>query len=140
MLVDRYMQGTEVEVDAVSDGTTLIPALWSILNGLVYTPATVSPSIRRSPVGGDPQHRRRLHGADGPALKVKWHHQCPVRGARKQAFYAISLNPRSSRTVPVLKGEGHQGADDQFGNPGRYAKSLFKSAIRQLRNPSSTLR
>ena len=38
VLIDHYMQGTEVEVDAIADGeTVVIPGIMNILNVLVFT-------------------------------------------------------------------------------------------------------
>ena len=37
VLVDRYLTGKEIEVDAISDGeTVIIPVLWSTLNVQVF--------------------------------------------------------------------------------------------------------
>ena len=47
ILVDKYLQGKKIEVDAVCDGTDiLIPVSWSISNVPVYTPETVFPYTR----------------------------------------------------------------------------------------------
>ena len=47
ILVDKYLQGKEIEVDAVCDGTDiLIPVSWSISNVPVYTLETVFPYTR----------------------------------------------------------------------------------------------
>ena len=49
VLVDHYLQGTEVEVDAICDGKeVLIPGIMEHVNVQVYTAVTPSPYIRRA--------------------------------------------------------------------------------------------
>ena len=49
VLIDQYMVGREVEVDAISDGIDVcIPGLWSKLNVPVFTPAILLLFIRLS--------------------------------------------------------------------------------------------
>ena len=45
VLIDKYLSGMEIEVDAICDGenTSLSPALWSTWSARASTPATASP-------------------------------------------------------------------------------------------------
>lgn len=48
ILVDKYIMGKEIEVDAICDGTDiLIPGIMEHIERTVSTPVTVSPYIRR---------------------------------------------------------------------------------------------
>ena len=103
VLVDRYMQGTEVEVDAVSDGNdVLIPGIMEHIERAgvhsgdsiaVYPPITLSEEIRNTVVDYTVRMAR--------ALKVKGiiNVQYVVH---ENKLYVIEVNPRSSRTVPFL--------------------------------------
>lgn len=103
VLVDRYMQGTEVEVDAVSDGNdVLIPGIMEHIERAgvhsgdsiaVYPPVTLSEEIRNTIVDYTVRMAR--------ALKVKGiiNVQYVVSDGK---LYVIEVNPRSSRTVPFL--------------------------------------
>ncbi|MDR3561067.1 MAG: carbamoyl-phosphate synthase large subunit [Negativicutes bacterium] len=103
VLVDRYMQGTEVEVDAISDGrTVLIPGIMEHVERAgvhsgdsiaVYPCRTLSQGVIDTIV----DYTRRL------AVDLK------VRGVINiqyvvvdDAVYVIEVNPRSSRTIPFL--------------------------------------
>ena len=103
VLVDRYMQGTEVEVDAVSDGNdVLIPGIMEHIERAgvhsgdsiaVYPPITLSEEIRNTVVDYTVRMAR--------ALKVKGiiNVQYVVH---ENKLYVIEVNPRCSRTVPFL--------------------------------------
>ena len=103
VLVDRYMQGTEVEVDAVSDGNdVLIPGIMEHIERAgvhsgdsiaVYPPITLSEEIRNTVVDYTVRMAR--------ALKVKGIITVQY-GVHENKLYVIEVNPRSSRTVPFL--------------------------------------
>jgi carbamoyl-phosphate synthase large subunit len=101
--IDRYLEGVEVDVDAVSDGTeVLIPGLLEQVERAgvhsgdsvgVFPPQTVSPGDRELIVAT----MERIVLALG------------VRGlvnaqfiVRDDGVYLIEVNPRASRTVPFL--------------------------------------
>lgn len=103
VLVDRYMQGTEVEVDGISDGTdVVIPGIMEHVERAgvhsgdsiaVYPPQTLHAKILYTIV----DYTKRL----AAALHVKGllNIQFVVAGGE---VYIIEVNPRSSRTVPFL--------------------------------------
>ena len=103
VLVDRYMQGTEVEVDAISDGVdVLIPGIMEHIERAgvhsgdsiaVYPPRTLSNAIIDTIV----DYTTRL------AIDLQ------VKGVINIQYviyddqvYVIEVNPRSSRTIPFL--------------------------------------
>jgi carbamoyl-phosphate synthase large subunit len=103
VLVDRYMQGTEVEVDAIADGEDiLIPGIMEHVERAgvhsgdsiaVYPPQTLTGNVIDIIVS----YTRRL----ALALRVKGliNIQYVVVG---EDVYVLEVNPRSSRTIPFL--------------------------------------
>lgn len=103
VLVDRYMQGTEVEVDAISDGTdVLIPGIMEHVERAgvhsgdsiaVYPTRSLAPEVIDTIV----EYTQQL------AINLK------VKGLINIQYvvvddvvYVIEVNPRSSRTIPFL--------------------------------------
>ena len=103
VLVDRYMQGTEVEVDAISDGVdVVIPGIMEHVERAgvhsgdsiaVYPPQTLPSKI----IYTITDYTKRL----AIALHVKGLLNIQYVVADGQV-YVIEVNPRSSRTVPFL--------------------------------------
>ncbi|WP_346354940.1 carbamoyl-phosphate synthase large subunit [Azotosporobacter soli] len=103
VLVDRYMQGKEVEVDAISDGeTVLIPGIMEHVERAgvhsgdsiaVYPPQTLAQDVLDKIV----DCTKKLAG--GLAVKGLINIQYVVVDG---AVYVIEVNPRSSRTIPFL--------------------------------------
>ncbi|HWR40320.1 MAG TPA: carbamoyl-phosphate synthase large subunit [Patescibacteria group bacterium] len=103
VLVDRYMQGTEVEVDAIADGVdVLIPGIMEHLERAgvhsgdsiaVYPPRTLSEQV----IGTIVDYTRRL--ALGLHVKGLINIQYVVVD---EEVYVLEVNPRSSRTIPFL--------------------------------------
>jgi carbamoyl-phosphate synthase large subunit len=103
VLVDRYMQGTEVEVDAISDGKDVfIPGIMEHVERAgvhsgdsiaVYPTKTLSPVIINTIV----DYTTRL--AVGLQVKGLINIQYVVV---EENVYVIEVNPRSSRTIPFL--------------------------------------
>ncbi|WIW71723.1 carbamoyl-phosphate synthase large subunit [Anaerosinus gibii] len=103
VLVDRYMQGTEVEVDAISDGTdVMIPGIMEHIERAgvhsgdsiaVYPPQTLSAKIIFTII----DYTKRL--ATGLNVKGLLNIQYVVMDDK---VYVIEVNPRSSRTIPFL--------------------------------------
>ena len=103
VLVDRYVQGTEVEVDAIADGVdVVIPGIMEHVERAgvhsgdsiaVYPPQTLTSKI----IYMITDYTKRL----ALALKVKGllNIQYVVADG---VVYVIEVNPRSSRTVPFL--------------------------------------
>jgi len=103
VLVDRYMEGTEVEVDGISDGIdVVIPGIMEHVERAgvhsgdsiaVYPPQTLSAKVLYTII----DYTKRL----AVALHVKGllNIQFVVKN---DEVYIIEVNPRSSRTVPFL--------------------------------------
>ena len=103
VLIDKYMMGTEVEVDAICDGEDyLIPGIMQHIERAgvhsgdsisVYPAQTLPPHIQKTLV----TYTARL----ALALKVKGliNVQYVVYN---HSVYVIEVNPRSSRTVPYI--------------------------------------
>jgi len=103
VLVDRYMQGTEVEVDGISDGIdVVIPGIMEHIERAgvhsgdsiaVYPPQTLSSKVIYTII----DYTKRL--ALGLHVKGLLNIQYVVVN---DEVYVIEVNPRSSRTVPFL--------------------------------------
>ncbi|MBQ0067383.1 MAG: carbamoyl-phosphate synthase large subunit, partial [Phascolarctobacterium sp.] len=103
VLVDHYMMGTEVEVDAICDGKeVLIPGIMEHVERAgvhsgdsiaVYPPRTLSEPVIETII----DYTNKL--ALGLAVKGMINVQYIVRDGK---VYVIEVNPRSSRTVPFL--------------------------------------
>lgn len=103
VLVDHYLMGTEVEVDAICDGkNVLIPGIMEHVERAgvhsgdsiaVYPPRTLSQHIIDTII----DHTNKL------ALGLSVHGLINIQYiVRDDQLYVIEVNPRSSRTVPFL--------------------------------------
>jgi carbamoyl-phosphate synthase large subunit len=103
VLIDRYLTGKEIEVDAISDGVNvLIPGIMEHIERAgvhsgdsiaVYPPQTLSPVIKQKLV----DYTERL--AKGLNIIGLLNIQYVVNN---DEVFVIEVNPRSSRTVPFL--------------------------------------
>ncbi len=103
ILVDKYLQGKEVEVDAVCDGTDiLIPGIMEHIERTgvhsgdsisVYPAHTITPVVKEKIA----EYTRRL----AKALHVKGLINIQFIAIGEEV-YVIEVNPRSSRTVPYI--------------------------------------
>lgn len=103
VLIDRYMQGTEAEVDAICDGeNVLIPGIMEHIERAgvhsgdsiaVYPPQSLSEEIKQELIEMTTKLARALH------IKGLLNIQFVIY---KNRPYVIEVNPRSSRTVPFL--------------------------------------
>jgi carbamoyl-phosphate synthase large subunit len=103
VLIDRYMQGVEVEVDAISDGeTVVIPGIMEHIERAgvhsgdsiaVYPTQSLSDDVKQRLV----DYTVRL--ARGLSVKGLVNIQFVVCD---HEVYVLEVNPRSSRTVPFL--------------------------------------
>ena len=103
ILVDKYLMGKELEVDAVCDGTDiLIPGIMEHIERTgvhsgdsisVYPAPTISDAVRDKIA----EYSRRL----AKALHVKGLINIQFI-ALNEEVYVIEVNPRSSRTVPYI--------------------------------------
>ena len=103
VLVDRYMQGTEVEVDAICDGVdVVIPGIMEHVERAgvhsgdsiaVYPPQTLPSKV----IYTITDYTKRL------ALALSVHGLLNIQYVVADGkVYVIEVNPRSSRTVPFL--------------------------------------
>ena len=103
VLVDRYMQGTEVEVDGICDGVTVvIPGIMEHIERAgvhsgdsiaVYPPQTLPARVLYTIIDYTKRLALNLH------VKGLLNIQYVVVN---DEVYVIEVNPRSSRTVPFL--------------------------------------
>ncbi|MCD8053439.1 MAG: carbamoyl-phosphate synthase large subunit [Lachnospiraceae bacterium] len=103
ILVDKYLMGKEVEVDAVCDGTNiLIPGIMEHIEraGIhsgdsisVYPSNTLRPSVRDTIVNYSAKLAKALHVVGLINIQFIVYHD---------EVYVIEVNPRSSRTVPYI--------------------------------------
>lgn len=103
VLIDRYLVGKEIEVDAISDGeTVVVPGIMEHIERAgvhsgdsiaVYPPQQLSEDIKKRLV----DYTIRL--AQGFDVKGLMNIQFVLQG---DSIYVLEVNPRSSRTVPFL--------------------------------------
>lgn len=103
VLIDRYLTGKEIEIDAISDGkSVLIPGIMEHIERAgvhsgdsiaVYPPQSISAEIKNKLV----DYTERL--AKGLGIIGLLNIQYVVS---KGEVFVIEVNPRSSRTVPFL--------------------------------------
>lgn len=103
VLIDRYMLGKEVEVDAISDGkTVLIPGIMEHIERAgvhsgdsiaVYPPQHLSAELKEKIVEITVKIARELKTVGLVNIQFVIY---------KDQVYVIEVNPRSSRTVPFL--------------------------------------
>ncbi|MEH7117840.1 carbamoyl-phosphate synthase large subunit [Neobacillus vireti] len=103
VLIDRYLTGKEIEVDAICDGTNvLIPGIMEHIERAgvhsgdsiaVYPPQTLSEKVKQTLV----EYTEKL--AKGLNIIGLLNIQYVLTG---EDVYVLEVNPRSSRTVPFL--------------------------------------
>lgn len=103
VLIDRYLTGTEIEVDAVSDGESVfIPGIMEHIERAgvhsgdsiaVYPPQSLSEKIKEKIVERTIALARGLQVVGLLNIQFVLH---------QDEVYVIEVNPRSSRTVPFL--------------------------------------
>ncbi|MBQ9874420.1 MAG: carbamoyl-phosphate synthase large subunit [Thermoguttaceae bacterium] len=114
VLVDKYVKGKEVELDAVCDGERVfVPGVMELVERAgvhsgdsisVYPSYSVSPIVKEIVL----DYARRL----GLALGIKGLFNIQFIVDENDKVYVIEVNPRSSRTVPFLsKATGYRLAD-----------------------------
>ncbi|MBQ3985327.1 MAG: carbamoyl-phosphate synthase large subunit, partial [Oscillospiraceae bacterium] len=114
VLVDRYIQGREVEVDAVCDGRDVfVPGIMELVErtGIhsgdsisVYPPFSISNKVK----GIILQYAKKL----GLGIGIVGLYNIQFIVDPDDKVYIIEVNPRSSRTVPFLsKSTGYSLAD-----------------------------
>lgn len=103
VLMDRYMVGLEVEVDAISDGKTVfIPGIMEHIERAgvhsgdsfaVYPPQSLSTNVQKQLIQTTTKLAQKLNIVGLVNLQFV---------IKKEKVYVIEVNPRSSRTVPFL--------------------------------------
>ena len=114
VLVDRYIRGREVEVDAVCDGRDVfVPGIMELVERTgvhsgdsisVYPPFSLSEKVKETIL----DYAKRL----GPGIGIEGLYNIQFIVAPAEEVFIIEVNPRSSRTVPFLsKATGYPLAD-----------------------------
>ena len=103
VLIDKYLMGKEIEVDAVCDGTDfLIPGIMEHIERAgvhsgdsisVYPPQTLSQEVRDKIVDYTAKLVKELHVLGMVNIQFVLY---------QDQVYVIEVNPRSSRTVPYI--------------------------------------
>ena len=130
VLVDKYISGKELEVDAVCDGSDVfVPGIMELVErtGIhsgdsisVYPTFSVSPKVK----GTILEYTHKL----GLGIGIRGLFNIQFIVDRNEDVYVIEVNPRSSRTVPFLsKSTGWQLAD--IGTMVILGKSLKEQGI-----------
>lgn len=114
VLVDRYIKGREVEVDAVCDGKhVFIPGIMELVERTgvhsgdsisIYPPVSISAKVKETII----DYTQKL----GLGIGIIGLFNIQFIVDPEDNVYIIEVNPRSSRTVPFLsKATGHTLAD-----------------------------
>ncbi|MCQ2505681.1 MAG: carbamoyl-phosphate synthase large subunit [Lachnospiraceae bacterium] len=114
VLVDRYIKGREVEVDAVCDGRNVfVPGIMELVERTgvhsgdsmsIYPPFSISDKVK----GKILRYSKKL----GLGIGIVGLFNIQFIVDENDEVYIIEVNPRSSRTVPFLsKATGYQLAD-----------------------------
>ena len=114
VLVDKYIQGKEVEVDAICDGRNVfVPGIMELVERTgvhsgdsisVYPTFSISDKVK----GTILQYARKL----GLGIGIVGLYNIQFIVDKDEKVYIIEVNPRSSRTVPFLsKATGYSLAD-----------------------------
>ena len=104
VLVDKYIRGKEVEIDAICDGTDVfVPGIMELVERTgVHSGDSISVypsfSISNRVKGIILQYAKKL----GPAIGIKGLFNIQFIVDSHDDVYLIEVNPRSSRTVPFL--------------------------------------
>ena len=114
VLVDKYIRGKEVEIDAICDGTDVfVPGIMELVERTgVHSGDSISVypsfSISNKVKGIILQYAKKL----GPAIGIKGLYNIQFIVDPEDHVSIIEVNPRSSRTVPFLsKATGYPLAD-----------------------------
>ncbi len=114
VLVDKYIQGKEVEVDAICDGRDVfIPGVMELVErtGIhsgdsisIYPTVSISNKVKGTII----EYTKKL----GLGIGIVGLYNIQFIVDQKEDVYVIEVNPRSSRTVPFLsKSTGYSLAD-----------------------------
>lgn len=103
ILIDKYIEGQEIEIDAIGDGEEiLIPGIMEHIERTgvhsgdsisVYPPFRVSKGLEAQLVDYTERIAKALHIVGLVNIQYAWD---------GEKLYVIEVNPRASRTVPIL--------------------------------------
>jgi carbamoyl-phosphate synthase large subunit len=109
VLIDKYLEGKECEVDAVGDGETVfIPGVMEhIERAGVHSgdSMAVYPSVRLTDREVDTLVDYAIRIGLGLKIKGLMNIQfviMPANGGRESSVYVLEVNPRASRTIPFI--------------------------------------
>jgi len=133
VLVDKYIQGREVEVDAVCDGTDVfVPGIMELVERTgvhsgdsisVYPTFTLTDKVKETIL----EYTKKL----GLGCGIVGLYNIQFIVDENDSVYIIEVNPRSSRTVPFLsKSTGYSLAD--IGTLAILGKSLKEQGITEI--------
>ncbi len=133
ILVDKYISGKELEIDAVCDGTDVfIPGIMELIERTgvhsgdsisVYPTFSVSEKAKKTIL----EYGKKL----GLGIGIKGLYNIQFIVDPKEDVYVIEVNPRSSRTVPFLsKSTGYSLAD--IGTKVILGQSLKEQGLTEL--------
>ena len=100
VLVDRYIMGRELEVDAICDGKDIsFPVSWSTSKTGIHSGDSISvyPTLR---VSQKPRTRSSIIPRLGRRIGIVGLYNINLSSTGEEDVYVIGVNPRSSRTVP----------------------------------------
>ena len=138
VLVDKYIRGKEVEVDAICDGTDVfVPGIMELVERTgvhsgdsmsVYPTFSISQKVKNTIL----DYAKRL----GLGIGIVGLYNIQFIVDEHEDVYIIEVNPRSSRTVPFLsKSTGYSLAD--IATYAILGKSLRAQGITELCPPES---
>ncbi len=133
VLVDKYIKGKEVEVDAVCDGKDVfVPGIMELVERTgvhsgdsisVYPSYSLSKKVKETIL----DYTKRL----GLGIGIKGLYNIQFIVDPEERVYIIEVNPRSSRTVPFLsKATGYSLAD--IGTLAMLGRSLKEQGINEI--------
>ena len=133
VLVDKYIMGKELEVDAICDGKDVfVPGIMELVEKTgvhsgdsisVYPTFSVSQKVKDTIL----DYTKKL----GLGIGIKGLYNIQFIVDKEENVYVIEVNPRSSRTVPFLsKATGYQIAD--MGTLVMLGKTLKEQGINEL--------
>lgn len=139
VLIDKYLMGTELEVDAICDGEdVLIPGIMEHIERAgvhsgdsiaVYPAWNVSPKQREQLIDYTAQMAKALHTKG--LINVQY-------VIYEGGIYVIEVNPRSSRTGAVHQ-QGDRGADGGAGHPGDVRGEAAGAGVRHRAVPAAAV-
>ena len=133
VLVDKYIMGKELEVDAICDGKDVfVPGIMELVEKTgVHSGDSISVyptfSVRQKVKDTILDYTKKL----GLGIGIKGLYNIQFIVDKEENVYVIEVNPRSSRTVPFLsKATGYQIAD--MGTLVMLGKTLKEQGINEL--------